>query len=385
MIKQLHEHTQKLEQCLKKFDLVVSEISNLKVQNENTVDKATHAQLENKFIAIENLNIRLSNLEKNLEQANSKINADHDLLQKSSSQDFLKKTQVDAIFQKINDYLISITPQIIEEIAAKYLNTNEKQEEKHTFTEEKIEQLKVTVDSMTLRIGTLEESLQILNNITDDSSRSSKLEHLSKQMLNLEADSAHIKLTQEIQENALNDLSEKINKLVSWINIETMGQDIDKLNNEQILLKEKFGVLEKLLVQLSSKMILSEDLDFRLKPISNEIFKIHEAINNKEVNRITDDTLIKVKKDNDKLKADFIWGIQEMRQRIDAFLYDIQFKLLEEDKKRYEKVIQIELGYQKQARISNAIVIEINKIRRLLPLNPQNSNNLEKSLTEQRK
>jgi hypothetical protein len=168
-------------------------------------------------------------------------------------------------------------------------------------------------------------------------------------------------------EKSINDISNQQLKIMEWINQENIRPDLDRISNGLLMVQNKLEGLEQSIIHLAQNTVQSEELSFQLSGIRNEIEQLQ---NIKNVPDRKDNSYQRInifEMEIAQIKKDVLWGIQEMRQRIDTLLLGIRNELLDEEKKRYEKYLRIEMEHQQQIRIGHALNNEIVKLKKMLP------------------
>ena len=381
MEEQLKEHTKKLEQCINKFDQILSQVAELQSRLDNSPGKEAFIEIEKRLNAIENLENRTKALEDGQLSEFYRIDSVESRIAVIPSSENINKmvSAVDEIPQLIERHIKVTLPQTIQNITE--TNALESQNQASVLAESanKIIEMESTLAELSVKIAKIEELVAHKSEISFEQSHSAKSYDPREQTETIIDSIEEIRTRQNNNELAIGVISEQLNKFLTWMNHENIRPDLDRLTNEFILLQGKFESLERSILQLSKNTIQNDEFEIRLGSFSREINQLQLLASRSQTRNEANDKIVRFERDIEKLKSDLIWGIQEMRQRIDAMLIGIRTDLLEEDKKRYEKLVKIEMENQKQVRIAHSLYTEITNIKKQLPPEAMSSSKITNS------
>jgi len=367
MERPLLEHTEKLQQCLDKFDLIFSQVTDLKqrVDGEDSMDLL--AGLEKRLNTLEGLGKSVPKIEQELSKTVKLVESSQAQLLVMPNVDTLNRinSSIQSFPQQIEDYLKEVAPGIVAELFEKQLL--EKLPPKELTQPTEIKRIDISLDSQGSRIDAIEKTVSALKPNLLNQAVKEDIEKTQDKIAAVISSVEDIDKKQSQNENCLGTISNRLDKMIEWIKDESIRPDIDKLDSDLLLLKNKFTSIESAILNFAKEMVQFDEFESRLGMINNEIGDLRKLLSQQPVRESSADKMLEFEREIEKLKSDVIWGIKEMRQRLDALVSGIRIDLFEEETKRYEKMVRLEVENQKLARIATGLYAEITRIRQLLP------------------
>jgi|GEM_PF-4341266 len=359
----------KFEQLVKRFDKIVAQLADLKTKMSSLASKDSVAKVKNKLEEMTELDRRIRELEKQQTSLSVEINSTLDLLHQLPTPDDYKsmKATIDSIPQRVEASIGEASAQILDKLLEQIRSDLQMQASRQSKTEMEIQEIRSMLTANSAQMGDMDQSLTNLNVIAMDLAASQKTKNQLKQEERDKASLEELKVAHKETKGILRDLTRQMDRISSWVKNQTFGPDLDKLSSNVGMLTQKFETIEGSTLQLSQASVQKDELESQLGLIKSELNRLQEATGQLESRDVLNGKFNKVDREMEKLNSDLIWGVQEIRQRIDSLLLGIRKELLEEDKKRYEKFLKLEVEHQKQMRIANALYGEISEIKKQLP------------------
>jgi|GEM_PF-6124302 len=401
--------TSKLRNFLGKSESVTDQIMDLQTQVDNLVTIGQLSHLEEKVSRLDILEKQIAEMEGLLHTAVSsiqKLQQQISHLPSESSLDQINSALKD-IPQNIAGQIQELAPGVVEEQAKKQLDSFDQrmeelglrlqmqQEQLHQRLDEQpataippdmdnllsalaaIEGKISSLEAFESRLGAIEKVLPTLKKVIKAQERQiSAAAGAESSQVKQDALDA-VAMRQNEIELDLKQQSEQITKVLAWIRDESIRPDLDRLDTELVLIKDKFSSIEQAVVNFTREMVQTDEFEARVGLLSKEIGHLQQLFKETYSRPGVDEKLAKFEKDIDKLKSEIVWGMKQFRQRIDMLLNEIRKDLFEEEKKRFEKILHIEAEHQKQSRIASALYSEMTIIKRHFPVTFQKLGELE--------
>ncbi len=364
MDEQLKSHTAKLEKCLDKFDELLAQMSSLQNRIDSLPTREDLFGLEKRIDTLEKLEARITELENNSLDIMQTMETFQGILAQLPPAKGLLET-VTAI-------------QELKKIVETQSGNNELEE--LVQLRERIEKQEQTLEKtheIIINYKRIDDSLHsLLNNVTIIEKRLEKVTPSSKIEGGLEFVEQINFLSQAIEsmsakqdenDKSINEISHQQLKIMEWMNQENIRPDLDRLNNGLLMVQNKQEGLAQSIIQLAQNTVQTEELSFQLSGIRNEIEQLQNLKSSSDKKDNSYQRINTFEMEIVQIKKDVLWGIQEMRQRIDTLLLGIRNELLDEEKKRYEKYLRIEMEHQQQIRIAHALNNDMINLKKMLP------------------
>lgn len=364
MEEQLKSHTAKLEKCLDKFDELLSQLSSLQNRVDSLPTREDFFGLEKRIDALEKLEKRTTDLENNSLDIMQTMETVQGVLSQLPPAKGLHEAvmAIQEMMKTIEDHSSNNG---MEELGL-LKERIDKQEQTLEKTHELLSNYKRIDDSLSSLLDNVANIEKRIEKGNTPSEIDGGLE-LVKQIDLLSQAIESLSAKQKENEKSINDISNQQLKIMEWINQENIRPDLDRLNNGLLMVQNKLEGLEQSLVQMAQNVVQTEELEIQLGGMRNDIEQLQNFKNASDKKETSYHRINAFEMEIAQIKKDVLWGIQEMRQRIDTLLLGIRNELLDEEKKRYEKYLRIEMEHQQQIRIAHALNNEIVNLKKLLP------------------